>query len=287
MLQDSPHQRAGRNRHGIFQHRLRAAAAGIRPLGHRSFRRRVPDRLPCRRPPAVERGALHPACRPAGVRCSGTSAELRHPAAGGTVHRSGRQAALCRFLRARHCAGSAVWLSDGGRAGLLGGSANHDTYGGFAGGRGSGEACTGAAAVPVGADPSGTGLYAGSGRRSAGSSRRSCCRTGCHTVHRHWLAVLRPAQSVPAEPASCRNGYAGICPPDSPASAVRHDSRSAGIAGDQPHLSAGSGHHDALSGTRAVLPSPRTHRTLRRSGSESGLSGICLRRFHRHGDHRV
>ena len=75
--------------------------------------------------------------------------------------------------------------------------------------------------------------------------------------------------------------------PDFPAAALRNDSGGTGLAGDEPDLSAGSGDHDALPWTGADVPRGRTGGEIRGICRPAGFSGICLRLFHRHGDHCV
>ena len=86
-----------------------------------------------------------------------------------------------------------------------------------------------------------------------------------------------PRDDRPAAPVS----------PDFPAAALRNDSGGTGLAGDEPDLSAGSGDHDALPWTGADVPRGRTGGEIRGICRPAGFSGICLRLFHRHGDHCV
>lgn len=143
-----------------------AAAAGVCLVGHRAVGGGGADGLPCGGAGTLGRGAAYPGYGTPCLRRPGAVPQPVYVPAGRAVRRPGCGAALCPVFAARHCAGSAVRLSDGSGTWLLGGIAEHDAYGGLPGAGGCGKAGAGTGAVPVGAGAS--------GKSSAAVCRRTC-----------------------------------------------------------------------------------------------------------------
>ena len=287
MFQNTADQCAGRYGNGIFQHCLRAAAAGVCLVGHRAVGGGGADGLPCGGAGTLGRGAAYPGYGTPCLRRPGAVPQPVYVPAGRAVRRPGCGAALCPVFAARHCAGSAVRLSDGSGTWLLGGIAEHDAYGGLPGAGGCGKAGAGTGAVPVGAGASGNRLPPCAGGRAAFCAGGCRGSAGCDAVHRHGLAVLSAAWTALREPPATGQCTGCTHGADLPAAALCDDSGGAGVSGDESHLAAGSGDHDALSGQGADAAQRGTAPAVRDSCICTGFSGVCLRFVYRHGDHGV
>lgn len=204
MLQNSADQCAGRHRHGVFQHCLRAAAARCMlclspdclPPWHRRF--------PVRRLWNTGRKSAGSTMRHRLPRGTGAAAQPVHVSAGGAVCHADRRPAPCPVLSACHCTGGTVRLPDCRGTGLLGRLAEHDPHGVVAGTGSGGEAGLRTGTVHVGAPESGGRLPLGAAGGAAFGTGCRGSRAGCHAIYSAGVGVLPVAWSAAGYPTAPR-----------------------------------------------------------------------------------